>query len=605
DPIPACGNDPVVITPIITGGSGTWSSHNWSGDIGPLNNYFIETPTFRTLIAETYTLNYRVVDDNMCAGEGTVRVVVDAPDATFSHVVSMACTPATVEFSKDMIGMASWTWDFGDGTPVNTTDANPVHVFTNTTSTAIVYRTVSLTVQSNAGCFDTKTSMVTVYPAIIANLTADDDTVCHGNQLTFTADPGANIYKWDYGDGTPVVPGINTSRHMFMNSSGDPVTRTVEVVTTSLYGCSDSTTIDIVVMPMPQVQFTATPSSQTFQASGNNVTFADQTTPVSTYWKYIWDFGDGGSSTEQNPSHTYTGTGTYNVMLTVSNGKCSGNVSHPVIVLPIPPVADFDSIPSGCATWTITTHNTSLNTEAPGTTYRWDFGDGSYSTEREPVYTYFTPGEYRVELTVTGPGGVDMKSQVVRAYPSPKAYFEVSPTLVFVNDERVRCFNLSEGGDYWVWDFGDGDTSRVREPYHKYMEEGVYDITLWAYSNNGCSDMFILSPGVTVQPAGDVRFSTVFTPNKTGPIERTDLPTGGIEMDQFFFPPIRDKVIRYKLQIFNRLGVLIFESHDINIPWNGYYKNKLCPQGVYVWYVEGKYANGEPFKKVGDITLLH
>ncbi|HPM03444.1 MAG TPA: PKD domain-containing protein, partial [Candidatus Cloacimonadota bacterium] len=258
-----------------------------------------------------------------------------------------------------------------------------------------------------------------------------------------------------------------------------------------------------------------------------------------------------------------------------------------------------------CATWTITTHNTSLNTEAPGTTYRWDFGDGSYSTEREPVYTYFTPGEYRVELTVTGPGGVDMKSQVVRAYPSPKAYFEVSPTLVFVNDERVRCFNLSEGGDYWVWDFGDGDTSRVREPYHKYMEEGVYDITLWAYSNNGCSDMFILSPGVTVQPAGDVRFSTVFTPNKTGPIERTDLPTGGIEMDQFFFPPIRDKVIRYKLQIFNRLGVLIFESHDINIPWNGYYKNKLCPQGVYVWYVEGKYANGEPFKKVGDITLLH
>ena len=96
------------------------------------------------------------------------------------------------------------------------------------------------------------------------------------------------------------------------------------------------------------------------------------------------------------------------------------------------------------------------------------------------------------------------------------------------------------------------------------------------YSNNGCTDKFILSPGVTVEPAGEIRFSTVFTPNLDGPIDRTDLPTGGTEIDQFFFPPIREKVIDYKLQIFNRLGVLIFESHDINIPWNGYYKGSFA-----------------------------
>jgi gliding motility-associated-like protein len=114
-----------------------------------------------------------------------------------------------------------------------------------------------------------------------------------------------------------------------------------------------------------------------------------------------------------------------------------------------------------------------------------------------------------------------------------------------------------------------------------------------------------MSPAVTVEPAGVLRFSTVFTPNKDGPIERTDLPTGGTEIDQFFFPPIREKVLNYKLQIFNRWGTLIFESRDINIPWNGYYKGKLCIQGVYVWFVEGKYANGKPFKQVGDVTLLH
>ena len=176
---------------------------------------------------------------------------------------------------------------------------------------------------------------------------------------------------------------------------------------------------------------------------------------------------------------------------------------------------------------------------------------------------------------------------------------------VFANDMAVRFFNLSSGADYYLWEFGDGDTSKVKEPFHRYMDEGVFDVTLWAYSNNGCSDKYLLSPGVTVETSGVLRFSTVFTPNQSGPIEMDHLPTGGIEIDQFFFPPIREKVTDYKLQVFNRLGVLIFESHDINRPWNGYYHSKLCSQGVYVWYVEGKYANGMPFKKVGDVTLLH
>jgi PKD repeat protein len=349
------------------------------------------------------------------------------------------------------------------------------------------------------------------------------------------------------------------------------------------------------------------PPTQVFNAAGNPVTFTDQTNPGT--WTYRWNFGDGGTSTAQNPTHTYTTLGTFDVVLTVSNANCSDSIVHQVSVLPKAPIADFDTIPDGCEPVTISIKNTSLNTEAPGTTYRWDFGDGSISTAKNPEYSYFDPGIYRVELTVTGPGGTSSKSQVVKVFASPRAYFEISPTFVFVNDEQVRAYNLSQGADSYLWEFGDGDTSKVKEPFHKYMEAGVYDVTLWAYKNNGngniCTDKFVLSPGVTVEPAGEVRFSTVFTPNKDGPIEKTDLPTGGTEIDQFFFPPIREKVINYKLQIFNRLGVLIFESRDINTPWNGYYKGQLCPQGVYVWYVEGKYANGMPFKKVGDVTLLH
>jgi PKD repeat protein len=448
--------------------------------------------------------------------------------------------------------------------------------------------------------------MIIVYPAIDASFTASTDIICSGNSIIFNSLPGASKYFWEYGDGISGY-GTNVASHLYTNFTTDPIPLTVRLTTTSYYSCTSVETFDITVMPVPQPQFNAVPPTQIFDPAGNNVAFTNETNPGT--WSWLWRFGDGVTSTVQDPNHSYTNVGDFNVTLIAGNANCSDSIMHIVSVLPIPPIADFDSIPSDCAPLYVQINNTSLYADIPGTTYRWDFGDGSISTAKNPTYTYFTPGMYRIELTITGPGGVSMKSQVVNAYPSPQAYFELSPEFVFVNDEKVRFFNLTQGADSYVWEFGDGDTSHVKEPFHKYMEEGVYDVTLWAYKTNPdgrvCMDQFILAPGVTVEPAGVIRFSTVFTPNLDGPIELDELPTGGTEIDQFFFPPIREKVLDYKLQIFNRLGVLIFESRNINIPWNGYYKGQLCQQGVYVWYVEGKYANGEPFKKVGDVTLLH
>ena len=296
-------------------------------------------------------------------------------------------------------------------------------------------------------------------------------------------------------------------------------------------------------------------------------------------WTWLWKFGDGATSTVSDPVHTYTSMGDFNVTLVVYNANCSDSIKHTVSVLPIPPVADFDSIPSGCSPLFITLNNTSLNTVMPGTTYRWDFGDGSTSTAKNPTYTYFVPGTYRVELTVTGPGGVSSKSQVINAYPSPKAYFEVAPLLVFVNDEKVRGFNLSQGADNYLWEFGDGDTSKVKEPFHKYMEAGVYDITLWAYSNNGCSDKYVLSPGVTVEPAGEVRFSTVFTPNKDGPIDRTDLPTGGTEIDQFLLPADQGESDQLQASDLQQAGNAYLPKHQHQYPVEWLLQRKALPSG--------------------------
>jgi PKD repeat protein len=599
--IPACGGIAQVLTPIITSGSGTWTQHTWTGDIGPLNNYFIMNPTFKTLLAATYNLNYRVKDSNGCYGNGDLAVVVDSPDATFTQDQVSGCTPLTVNFTKDMTGYTSFTWDYGDLSPVNTAVASPTHIYTNVTPSTIKYYTVSLTVVSAGGCTSTKTSMVTVYPAINATFTADFTSVCSGSTITYTALPGANTYAWDYGDGV-AASGSHVASHTYTNFTLIPVVDTVKLVTTSFYGCVDNKKLTVTIMPVPAVSFTAAPVSQVWSALGNPVTITN-TTPGT--WTYEWKFGDGTTSAVQNPPvHTYNGIGTYTIRLTATNGVCTDSTKHDVIVTPLAPIASFAHVDGGCEPLYITLDNTSQNLIS-GTTYFWDFGDGNYSTQKNPTYTYQSSGDYTIKLTVTGPGGTSTYSQLVVVSVSPKAFFEVTPTIVFVNDQNVRLVDESTNAVSWVWDFGDGDTSKLKDPFHKYMEEGVYDINLLVTSADGCTDQYILSPAVTVQPAGVIRFASVFTPFLDGPQEPQAGHIPSDQMDNFFFPPIKEKVLNYKLQIFNRLGVLIFVTTDIDHPWNGYYKGKLCPQGVYVWFVEGKYATGKVFKKVGDITLLH
>jgi PKD repeat protein len=598
-----CATEPTELDGNPTGGSGNYISHVWSGSgAWLLNDRSVQKPVFTSVAAGTFTLTYIVTDSEGCTASASIEITVEKPDATFTHIVRDGCTPLEVKFVRNMTGVDEFEWDYGDGTPVNTTEASPEHTFINT-GTSIIDRTVTLKVKSAAGCIATYTSTVRVYPAFSAAFTMSTDTVCSGDAVAFTAIQGARQYYWDFGDGEGGISPAELESHIYNNPGQTPRKLTVELTTTSIYGCTSTTFMELVVMPKPDAEFEANPPSQIYSPQGNTVAFTDRTNPGN--WTYLWDFGDGTTSAEQHPEHLYTTSGEFEVTLTVSNESCSDAVTHTVKIAPPAPVASFDPVPSGCAPLVVTLNNTSLNTDVPGTTYLWNFGDGSASTARNPNYTYLDAGIYKLELTVTGPGGTSTASQIVHVYASPKAYFEVTPEYVFANDERVRMFNLTTGADTYLWEFGDGDTSTVKEPYHRYMESGEYDITLWAYSANGCSDMYVMSPGVTVEPAGDLKFATVFRPNLSGPIERTDLPTGGSETDQFFYPSIRDKVIDFKMQVYSRLGVLIFETSDINVPWNGYYNGQLCAQGVYVWLVEGKYANGQPFRKTGDITLLH
>jgi PKD repeat protein len=176
-----------------------------------------------------------------------------------------------------------------------------------------------------------------------------------------------------------------------------------------------------------------------------------------------------------------------------------------------------------------------------------------------------------------------------------------------VNNKQIVVFsNNSYYAASQLWRFGDGESSVDLEPYHQYLEPGEYNVSLIVTSSDGCIDSATMDTPIIVDwKEGEIRYANAFRWNHSG-------PTGGHWSDgahegmDFIFRPFLENVIDYQLQIFNRWGVLVFESFDINVGWDGYNRDgNLVQQGVYVWLAIGQYADGAYFKKVGDVTFLH
>jgi len=233
---------------------------------------------------------------------------------------------------------------------------------------------------------------------------------------------------------------------------------------------------------------------------------------------------------------------------------------------------------------------------------KWTFGDGGYSYDEKPEWIFDVEGEYKVVLNLFCSGGsMITSSALIKVYPKPLARFEISPENAFLPEDEIRFYNYSTDALNFKWDFGDGTSSELFEPRHRYSESGNYNIRLIVSSEYGCSD------SLTVMNAFSgsqffVDFPNAFIPNIQG-------PTGGYYSSKSdetaqVFHPVFIGVANYQLKIFSKLGILIFESNDINIGWDGYLNGQLCEPGVYIWKVRGSFRNGEPFTKMGDVTLL-
>ncbi|MFC1570024.1 PKD domain-containing protein [bacterium] len=287
-----------------------------------------------------------------------------------------------------------------------------------------------------------------------------------------------NQYEWDFGDGT--TSSLENPAHTYT----EPGSYSVILKVTGEVG-SDSLIQSnlITVNPVPVVaKFGASPVTGIAPLA---VQFTDSSTGDINTW--LWSFGDGLTSAEQHPSHIYQESDTYSVTLNVSGpyGENSQIQSEYIHVSDAPPVAHFSAEPrSGLENLV-----TQFTDSSSGTihAWQWDFGDGKTSQEQHPMHAYSAIGDYTVQLTVTGPGGSDVKNvekyiHVGEIIP-PGAVFIADPVTGYA-PLTVQFNNESSGSSLdFMWYFGDfsvedGGTSEEANPSYTYQQPGNYSVLL-------------------------------------------------------------------------------------------------------------------------------
>jgi PKD repeat protein len=241
-----------------------------------------------------------------------------------------------------------------------------------------------------------------------------------------------------------------------------------------------------------------TPPSASFTWNCDQLTcaFTDGSTDTDgsvTGW--VWSFGDGGGSTERNPSHDYSASGTYSVTLTVTDDDgLSDIVSNQVTATAASNASPRAEFAVSCADLNCTFTDQSTDADGTVASWHWDFGDGATSTQRSPSRRYASAGQYTVTLQVTDDeGATDTRSHQANptAPPTPndppKAEFEVT-----CQDLRCTFVDRSTDDDgtvaSWSWNFGDGSSSSERNPSHTYAAEGRYDVLLMVTDDDGAAD---------------------------------------------------------------------------------------------------------------------
>ncbi len=317
------------------------------------------------------------------------------------------------------------------------------------------------------------------------------------------------------------------------------------------------------------------------------VQFNASTTLTGTV-SWLWEFGDNTTSTLQHPLHVFPNPGdAYTVKLTITVAGACGNIVRSRIIRPAgtgKPVADF-TYTFRCDSNYIRFTNTSLDTAAPGISYTWEFGDGGFSNQSNPVYTYQRAGDYVVKLKINTGNSCKNDSISIPVTFSrfsigaiPDQTIDYGQTVQLTTSVPADSYNWSPGK--WLTD------STIRNPLSLPYDNISY--ILEAKSGN-CTARDTVN--ITVIQNDFLFVPTGFTPNSDG-------------MNDIFLPLINGRYLLKDFTIYNRNGERVFATTNRGDGWDGKIRGQMQTSGVYVWILNAVSPDGKIINRKGTLTLI-
>jgi len=412
----------------------------------------------------TFVVVLKARSDFGCEDFDTVYVHVKPyVKADFEFDPPEFCHPYELEITNNSYGVTQYIWDFNDGYPVqHYEDSTFLYSLENFGSTPQVFN-ISLNVSNDYGCVDVLERPVTVYPYIKAEFTPDVLEGCNPLTVNFENNSiGGHFYGWDFGNAAGTSSGVSPAFE-FSNPDPDvPAVFNVSLVTSSVYGCRDTADVEITVFPRIEAEFAFDYSEY---CAPQEVVFHNQAIGATGY---VWDFGNGTSSTSDatQVTNVYSNTGaqsqTYNVSLWVQNDYgCFEERVRDITIFP-EVVAEFSMESTGCHPLVVSFQNQSLN----AMDYYWDFGDGGTSTNSSPLRTFTNDSPvdiamYDVRLIAVSPNNCrDTVALPVTVLPKPVAAFEL-PENQGCAPLEVALIDHSIGNSSNYWTLGDGNVQNT------------------------------------------------------------------------------------------------------------------------------------------------
>lgn len=507
------GCSPLNVTmPFVPGvQSYQWNFGNSQTSVSPIPN--VTFTNFGTTPVD-YTVTLTGTSAFGCTHTATSTITVHpGPIAQFSIDNTAGCSPLTVQFTNASINGNSFSWDYGDGNTSANNNLTHSHTFVNISNTVQTHNVI-LTALSADGCTHQFSLPIQVYPAVTASFTGPAE-VCGPVQVSFlNTSQNASNYIWDFGNG---IIGNDVNGDVFYGNPGEvPVSYSVQLTATSVYGCSDATDGQITVHPSPVAAFTFDAMAACEPAP---LVITNQSLYSSSY---VWNYGDGtlSQNNAQEHMHIYAAPGdnveSFTVTLTAYNAiGCSASQSLDFTLYP-EVRALFSTDTTGCAP-----HVASFANQSVGAThYEWDFGDGGMSSLPQPTYTFGTEGNedsiYQVNLIAQNIYGCsDTASVNMYVYHNPVADISID-TLFGCYPQNVTFANNSIGADSYQWVYGTGETSTTADALHTHtfynfsQSTVTYMVRLYAYTEEGCQS----SDQVVVQVSPEL--TADFTVNNQG-----------------------------------------------------------------------------------------